>query len=253
MANKFGTLFSYYGAKSKIARFYSKPRYKTIIEPFGGGASYSLLYYYHDVIVNEINPAVVSIWRFLQSKEALQWVDKIPERVEKGQYIKDIVEEFIPGAPAPLIELLHSSADQACYGKDKKFDKIYKFGAKCWPRLKPRLKYYIPKIQHWKILSVDFSKILNRKACWFVDPPYSNKAGLSYKYNLEPKRYDYIANWVKSRRGQVIVCEDIKADYLKFKPLKRSLEKLIIGESASMEAFCELENGEYYKGIRDYF
>jgi len=58
-------MFSYYGSKSKIAKFYPKPEYETIIEPFAGGAFYSLLHKDKNVILNEKNSVISSIWDFL--------------------------------------------------------------------------------------------------------------------------------------------------------------------------------------------
>ena len=35
-------MFYYYGRKKQIAKYYPKPNFNTIIEPFAGSAAYSL-------------------------------------------------------------------------------------------------------------------------------------------------------------------------------------------------------------------
>jgi hypothetical protein len=39
--------------------------------------------------------------------------------------------------------------------------------------------------------------------------------------NSSELKYNELAEWCKSRNGQVIVCENTKADWLPFKPMKR--------------------------------
>ncbi|MEC5173528.1 DNA adenine methylase [Chryseobacterium nepalense] len=60
-------MFYYYGRKKQIAKYYPKPNYDTIIEPFAGSAAYSL---YKDnwkkkVILIEKDEKVYDIWRWL--------------------------------------------------------------------------------------------------------------------------------------------------------------------------------------------
>ncbi len=46
-------MFSYYGSKSKIIKYYSTPKHDTIIEPFAGSAQYSFHYWDKQVILIE--------------------------------------------------------------------------------------------------------------------------------------------------------------------------------------------------------
>jgi 16S rRNA G966 N2-methylase RsmD len=55
-------------------------------------------------------------------------------------------------------------------------------------------------------------------ATWFIDPPYEG-AGKHYIHNSKDINYSHLADWCKSRAGQVIVCEDQKATWLEFKPM----------------------------------
>ena len=51
-------MFSYYGSKWRVAPRYSPPVEDTIVEPFAGSATYSLLYPGKKVLLNDLNPRV---------------------------------------------------------------------------------------------------------------------------------------------------------------------------------------------------
>ena len=59
---KFPSVMPYYGSKSKITHLYSPPIYNLIIEPFAGGAAYSLRHYNHDVWLNDLHGPTVALW-----------------------------------------------------------------------------------------------------------------------------------------------------------------------------------------------
>ena len=56
----------------------------------------------------------------------------------------------------------------------------------------------------------------NTEATWFIDPPYQF-GGHAYVENKI--NFNHLSNWCKTREGQVIVCENTKADWLPFKPM----------------------------------
>jgi 16S rRNA G966 N2-methylase RsmD len=98
---------------------------------------------------------------------------------------------------------------------------ITKIGAKNWKHNLSKILFWHPKIQHWKIYNKSYTQTANKKATWFIDPPYSNKAGLLY---LENKiNYTSLAEYCKSRNGEVIVCEQAGADWLPFKKLCKTI------------------------------
>lgn len=82
---------------------------------------------------------------------------------------------------------------------------------------KERLATQVELIREWKIIEGDFTNAPDIEACWFIDPPYEKhpshygaKLGVDYKD---------LAEWCKSRKGQVMVCETEGADWLPFKTL----------------------------------
>ena len=74
------------------------------------------------------------------------------------------------------------------------------------------------KVRHWEIINGDYTCLQNVKATYFIDPPYEY-GGIYYRMNSSKIDYPILAEWCKSRNGQVIVCENTKADWLDFKTL----------------------------------
>lgn len=81
-----------------------------------------------------------------------------------------------------------------------------------------RIASNLHKIRHWEFVCDSYMNIPNEKATYFIDPPYQD-SGKHYKFYK--MNYEYLAKWVLSRQGQVIVCESGQADWLDFKPLIR--------------------------------
>ena len=75
---------------------------------------------------------------------------------------------------------------------------------------------YLELIRHWKITCMDYRDLPNAEATWFCDPPYQS-AGRYYPHHYLD--YDELACWCQTRRGQVIVCEEMGATWLPFKRL----------------------------------
>lgn len=208
------TLFSYYGGKSKLAHLYQAPLHETVVEPFCGGASYSLRYHDRAVCLNDISPLVVAVWRFLLRPDALDLIHRyVPHEVEAGDEITDM-------APADADDgFLWFLRWRAWSGRPfQKINKVSEFGAVKWQSLFPAVDYYLPRIQHWKVTLGSYDALENVNATWFIDPPYSGAAGREY---AQPTvNYDALAAWVGSRRGQLIVCEESTASWLPFRPLR---------------------------------
>ncbi len=216
MTQPYSSIFSYYGGKSKIAAVYPSPIGDVVIEPFCGGASYSLLYYRHQVFINDKDPITASIWRFLLQPDALDWIARyVPRTVDVGTRVTDIFDEYThPG----LFNLLRGIASQGCMGTRGVRLAVSPWGRRDWSKAVLQLEYWIPKIAHWQFSSCDYSEIPNQDATWFIDPPYANAAGSIYRTN--DVVYEHLAAWSRSRLGQVIVCENKGATWLPFKSFR---------------------------------
>jgi hypothetical protein len=218
--HQFTSLVPYFGGKSKIAHLYSEPACKTLVEPFCGAAAYSLRYSEHDVWLNDVNPDVVGMWMFLTSPDALRIVkDRVPFLVKAGQTLRSITR---PDDPRGLVTLMRMQSAQIGSGGKGRRTRISPFAAEVgWPRFRQRLEYWIPRVAHWKVTGLDYIDMANIKATWFVDAPYNNAAGRYYANDAKPIDFTRLARWVYSRQGQVIVCENIGADWLPFRRLTR--------------------------------
>ena len=206
-------LFSYYGSKSKIAGRYPKPAHDTIIEPFAGGATYSLRYPERQVVLVEKNPRTFAIWDYLLSTTLGDVLSALPKTLEKGAKIDDVLPA---GAPAGLVELCRAGFNMGAAGAQVT-ETATEFGSLHWHQVARRLEHYLPKIDHWRVILGDYSLAPSGPATWFVDPPYKVHGSTRRKrYTHHSVNYDNLAAWCLSRHGQVIVCEGEGADWLPF-------------------------------------
>lgn len=88
-----------------------------------------------------------------------------------------------------------------------------------WNEKKKIIAKDIEKIRHWNVCLEDYVNIPNIRATWFIDPPYQF-GGHRYEYSNKSIDFNYLGAWCREREGQIIVCENTKADWLPFKPLK---------------------------------
>jgi site-specific DNA-adenine methylase len=212
---RISSVFSYYGGKSKIVNCYPPPKYDLIIEPFAGAAAYGWRWHEHQVWVNELDARVYAIWEFLLSDRALGLVGQyIPQEVSVGTKVSSLVPT---DTHAGILELMRSEANQGTQGALGVHDQVTSMGRKCW-RIHPKLEVVVPAIRHWKVTRLDYRELPDVEATWFVDPPYSNEAGKRYRQSKLD--YKILAEWCKSRRGQVIVCENAGATWLPFQPFR---------------------------------
>ena len=210
MTRKPTCLFSYYGSKSKVAAAYPKPTHDTIIEPFAGGATYSLRYPERQVVLVEKNPRTFAIWDYLLSTSLGDVLAALPATVEKGAKIADVLPA---DAPIGLVELCRTGFNMGSAGRQITHQ-ASSFGALHWPQVSRRLEHFLPKIGHWVVVCADYTAAPDSAATWFIDPPYNNVAGR--RYTESAIDYRALAYWCQARTGQVIVCENEGAEWLPF-------------------------------------
>lgn len=204
-------LFSFYGGKSKIIGRYPKPTEDQIVEPFAGGAAYSLRYHERRVHLNELNPVVYDVWDYLLGTPVEDVLAAVPRAVEKG----DRVSEILPDDAHPgLVGLMRANANMGTMGATGVHDAVTWFAVTHWHQVHRRLEYWLPHIQHWTISPLDYRDFPNFRATWFIDPPYNNPAGQRYLHS--DIDYAHLAKWCREREGQVVVCENVGADWLPF-------------------------------------
>lgn len=206
--------WGYYGSKYRIAPRYPAPRFGHIVEPFAGSAGYALRYPDLDVTLVDAYPVVAGIWRYLigvSSAEVLRIplvdsTDDLPAWVP--QEARWLVGMTLNGGGADPKKTLSSGrralrdAGRLTQGWSEK--------------QRADTAHQVGRIRHWKILEGGYEAAPDVIADWFVDPPYNNKAGSYYRRKVAD--YVLLGEWCRARRGQVMVCENVGADWLPFVP-----------------------------------
>ncbi|CAL2091906.1 DNA adenine methylase [Tenacibaculum sp. 190524A05c] len=201
-------MFSYYGSKSKVVNDYPKPKHNLIIEPFAGSARYSLKYFENDVTLIDKYDVIIGIWKYLQqcSPKDILSLPVLPAGTKISRDEFDCIEQawlygFIitNGVTTPMLT-------------------VSKWGAVVMEKQIKDIAAQLYKIKHWKFICDDYQNIENQKATWFIDPPYQ-VGGHKYKFNKID--YSNLASWIKSRKGQVIACENQNANWMDFYQFKK--------------------------------
>lgn len=216
MMKPLNPMMSYFGSKWRLVRSgkYPRPLHPLIIEPFAGGAGYALNHHWKQVVLVDANPTITDVWSFIRGS-APEIIQALPDRV-------DVVPGHLePGAQA-LIGFWLAHAISA--PRTRATPWVSKHPQALWwgPAIKQRIIQQAPFIRHWQICSGSYRSLPNVEATWFIDPPYQHGAGY---YAFSDIDYAELADWVRSRRGQVIVCEGGNADWLPFQELAPGRKK----------------------------
>jgi site-specific DNA-adenine methylase len=201
-------MFSYYGSKSKIVGYYPKPEHNKIIEPFAGSARYSLKYWENDITISDKYEKIISIWQYIQNC-SISDIDRLP-KLQKGETLDnfnfDCIEQkwlmgFIiqAGVNAPRLTCTEAGVRNQVTAINN-------------------IKRDLHKIKHWKIIHSDYTDLPNERATWFIDPPYQFGGKYYIHKNID---YQKLKEWVLSRNGNVILCENTKATWIDTIPIKR--------------------------------
>jgi site-specific DNA-adenine methylase len=205
-------MFYYYGRKEKVFKYYSNPKYDTIIEPFAGSAVYSLKHFKKNIIILDKDERIINIWRYLKTATS-QEILSLPLLVT-GQSLNDFEFQNLTTVQKDLISFFTNPSSSQPKRSVGKFNIWHEKNRK-------RLSEDVNKIRHWEIILGDYHDIPNQMATWFIDPPYQGNGGKYYKHGNKDIDYDELAVWVQNRNGQVIVCENSEATWLPFRPLKQ--------------------------------
>ena len=209
-------LFPYYGSKNKAAKKYQAPIFDKIIEPFAGAAGYSCLYHDRNVVLYDNNPVIVGVIRF--SIEASKSDILSLPIIAPGESVDDY--DISTEAKHLIGFWLNNGTSSPC-------KRLSAWGRSLWPNMpvyfwgekcRERLSNDVMKIKHWRVHLSSYINVENERATWFIDPPYI-KDGIHYKKDSSAIDYLCLADFCKSRGGQVIVCENGDASWLPFEPI----------------------------------
>jgi len=200
-------MWSYYGSKSKLVKHYPTPKHDLIIEPFAGSARYALRYWERDVLLYDKYEIIVKLWLWLQQCSSND-ILKLPS-LKIGQNIKDM--GFSEDEMLLMIWFAGGGVGTPCY-------QVSKFGQQNSKSFQKKIASNLHKIKHWKIIQGSYEEIPNQVATWYIDPPYQH-GGHKYKHGNKQIDFTHLSTWCQSREGQVMVCENTKADWMPFKPM----------------------------------
>src|SRR6266404_1750394 len=87
---KISPLFKWFGSKWQSGKHYPQPTHETIVEPFAGGAGYSLNYCDKKVIVWEDDPNLFRLWNWLIGAATSEEIRAIPVGISEGTDIRTL-------------------------------------------------------------------------------------------------------------------------------------------------------------------
>lgn len=210
-------MWSYFGGKTNIVDYYPAPEHDKIIEPFAGSARYALKYFEKDVLLVDRYKVIIDMWLWLQ-KCSVYDIDRLPHYFNPNQPLSDFI--FDCDEAKNLLGFLIG------FGMERP----RKNASAARMTLRPnhvnfslnRIRDNLFKIRRVKLGS--YNDVQNEKATWFIDPPYKN-GGESYVFSNKHIDYSDLSSYCKERQGQVIVCENSKAEWLPFQPFKTQKTK----------------------------
>lgn len=218
---KIGPLFKWFGSKWQSGKHYPPPEHDLVIEPFAGGAGYSLNHSERTAILWEEDPHLIALWKWLIFDATPALVRDIPVGLAIGTDIRQI------GLSSGQALLL------------KHWQRTNNVGD-CWTvspwghlpgqwtnNTRSRVAEEIEGVKHWRVEPP--VHYIDRPATWFVDPPYL----YNYRYRRDLPAFDHssldrFAQTV-SKESLVLFCEAAEKgtgrmpDYLPFAPSHRSI------------------------------
>ena len=212
--------FAYYGAKTRLARYYPPPQHDTIIEPFAGSAGYSIFHIHKakEIILIEKDEAVVNLWHRLQNMNTND-LNKLDQELNKQRTTEPLIAGLGGG----------SSLRATLSGKSRQITPWMRIK---WPQKKKVLQNILPHLHKISIRCADYIETPNLEATYFIDPPYQlniintnrsihDQAGNNYRHGSQNINYEHLAQWCQQLSGQIIVCEQQPANWLPFKPFQQ--------------------------------
>jgi site-specific DNA-adenine methylase len=200
--------FYYYGSKWGKAKHYPTPRFEQIIEPFCGGAGFSLNNYRRRVWINDADPIIAGIWQYLIGVE--------PEEILRLPLSFNSVDDL--DVPQEACWLIGFWLNKGTASPRKSPSKWMREGGRpntFWGEVaRRRIASQVTEIRHWRVTNLPYEQVVtDEESTWFIDPPYQ-KGGEHYRFSVD---HLPLGDYCRSRPGQVIVCERDEADWLPFK------------------------------------
>lgn len=203
--------FTFFGGKWRAAPHYPPPLHDVLVEPFAGAAGYAVRYPHLSVLVNDADPIIASLWDYLihVSEDEIRHLPIDLEHVSE-----------VPGPPEArsLVGFWLNKGSTGPRNVPSKWMRDDLRPNSYWGEvIRERIASQLQAIRHWKVRCGSYEDLVDRRATWFIDPPY-RVSGVHYRYH--DIDFDQLAAWCRSRSGQVLVCEQAGAAWLPFEPFR---------------------------------
>lgn len=193
-------MFYYFGRKGRLASKYPAPEYPLVVEPFAGSAAYTLHHRPRAALLLEKDERVVALWhRLCALGEA---GIRSTEPPELGAFTSD---------------LWHLTAMASKDSLTVSGYTVSPWAMASWELARKVALRNVAYAGGLEYRQGDYADAPDVEATWFIDPPYQ-RVRRGYREGSDSTDYDRLAEWCRSRRGQVIVCEQEGADWLPFVP-----------------------------------
>lgn len=210
--------FSFYGAKYRQALKLPSPRFPLIVEPFAGSLGYSVRHGQGGRVLGvEVDATIAGIWGWLLAAT--------PEDVRALPLLGDDDDlREMPWIDQPARDLIGLWVNKGMTAPCHRPSKWMREYASTKPEtfwgapVRDRIASQLADVADWEVIHGHYSTAPDVEATWLIDPPYVN-AGRRYRHGAKAIDYPALAEWCRSRRGQVIVCEQSGADWLPFEPV----------------------------------
>jgi hypothetical protein len=196
-----GPLFKWFGSKWLSAKLLPAPECDMIIEPYAGGAGYSLRHVEKRVILWDDNPFLQELWKWLIDVAAAKpdLVTDIPLKLPEGTDIRDI--GLSRGQALLLKHWQRTNNVGNCWTISPWGNKPGQWTA----NTRARVADDVGAVAHWEFRKPEPEEC--RRATIFYDPPYQ----YNYRYGFPKDGFDFEALATEARHWgkntQVIVCE----------------------------------------------
>jgi hypothetical protein len=192
-----GPLFKWFGSKWLSSKTLPKPNHTSIVEPYAGGAGYSLRHSERKVIIWDEDPNLQVLWPWLIQASRADILG-IPIEIEEGTDIRTL--GLTVGQQMLLKHWQRTNNCGDCWT-------ISPWGNGQWTaNTRARIAFEVGAIQHWRFESPNWNC---ERTTYFLDPPYL----YNYRYRTGMPEFDF-SKMVEnvhsvSRSSQIIVCEAI--------------------------------------------
>jgi len=196
-----GPLFKWFGSKWLSAKKLPRPEYASIVEPFAGGAGYSLRHAAHNVRLYERDPHIFALWKWLTDEASEAAIREIPLGVPEGTDIRTL--GLSHGQQLLLKNWQRTNNVGDCWTVSPWGSKPGQWTAST----RARVAEEVQCVKHWRIVGADGLLAFDSEArTWFVDPPYEHNYQYRSKTRLD---YERLAARLRECKGQVICCEAV--------------------------------------------